>query len=56
MVTIPLIVGRIVNDDIMIYDFARMRHLLIIGAITSGKFAYINVLVASLLHHAFPED
>ncbi|MDR2812512.1 MAG: DNA translocase FtsK 4TM domain-containing protein [Puniceicoccales bacterium] len=54
--TIPIVLGRSVTGDPMIYDLAKMPHLLIAGATGSGKTVCINAIIASLLYHASPED
>ncbi|MDR2372348.1 MAG: DNA translocase FtsK [Puniceicoccales bacterium] len=53
---IPIVLGRSVTGDPMIYDLAKMPHLLIAGATGSGKTVCINAIIASLLYHASPED
>jgi S-DNA-T family DNA segregation ATPase FtsK/SpoIIIE len=53
---IPVVLGRSVTGDPMIYDLAKMPHLLIAGATGSGKTVCINAIIASLLYHASPED
>lgn len=53
---IPVVLGRGVTGEPMIYDLAKMPHLLIAGATGSGKTVCINAVIASLLYHASPED
>jgi S-DNA-T family DNA segregation ATPase FtsK/SpoIIIE len=53
---IPIVLGRGVTGEPMIYDLAKMPHLLIAGATGSGKTVCINAIIASLLYHASPED
>jgi S-DNA-T family DNA segregation ATPase FtsK/SpoIIIE len=53
---IPIVLGRGVTGEPMIYDLAKMPHLLIAGATGAGKTVCINAIVASLLYHASPED
>jgi S-DNA-T family DNA segregation ATPase FtsK/SpoIIIE len=53
---IPIVLGRSVTGEPMIYDLAKMPHLLIAGATGSGKTVCINAIIASLLYHASPED
>ncbi|MDR1303035.1 MAG: DNA translocase FtsK 4TM domain-containing protein [Puniceicoccales bacterium] len=54
--TIPIVLGRGVTGEPIIYDLAKMPHLLIAGATGSGKTVCINAIIASLLYHASPED
>lgn len=53
---IPMVLGRGVTGEPMIYDLAKMPHLLIAGATGAGKTVCINAIIASLLYHASPED
>ncbi|MDR2807042.1 MAG: DNA translocase FtsK 4TM domain-containing protein [Puniceicoccales bacterium] len=53
---IPLVLGRGVTGEPMIYDLAKMPHLLIAGTTGAGKTVCINAIIASLLYHASPED
>jgi DNA segregation ATPase FtsK/SpoIIIE-like protein len=53
---IPIVLGRGVTGEPMIYDLAKMPHLLIAGATGAGKTVCINAIIASLLYHASPAD
>ena len=53
---IPIVLGRGVTGEPIIYDLAKMPHLLIAGATGAGKTVCINTIIASLLFHSSPED
>ena len=54
--SLPLALGNDVSGQPIVGDLARMPHLLIAGATGQGKSVCINVLIASLLFQATPEQ
>lgn len=53
---IPLVLGKEVTGKPLVFDLAKMPHLLIAGSTGSGKTVCINTIIASLLYHASPQD
>ncbi len=53
---LPLALGNDVSGQSIVGDLTRMPHLLIAGATGQGKSVCINVLIASLLFQATPEQ
>jgi len=53
---LPLILGKDVNGDNMIFDLAKMPHLLIAGATGAGKSVCMNSILTGLLMKHSPED
>ncbi len=49
-------VGKDIGGEPVIFDIAKMPHVLIAGATGSGKSVSINTLIMSLLYKAHPED
>ncbi|OON95184.1 MAG: cell division protein FtsK [Candidatus Epulonipiscioides saccharophilum] len=49
-------VGKDISGAPVIFDIARMPHVLIAGATGSGKSVCINTLIASILYKASPRD
>jgi len=54
--SLPLALGNDVSGQPIVGDLARMPHLLIAGATGQGKSVCINVLIASLLFQATPNQ
>jgi S-DNA-T family DNA segregation ATPase FtsK/SpoIIIE len=53
---LPLILGKDVSGESMIYDLARMPHLLIAGATGAGKSVCMNSILTGLLMKHTPDD
>ncbi|HXF28706.1 MAG TPA: DNA translocase FtsK, partial [Chlamydiales bacterium] len=53
---IPMLLGKAVNGDILMYDLAKMPHCIIAGATGSGKSVCINSIVMSILMTARPDE
>lgn len=53
---LPLILGTDVNGEGMIYDLAKMPHLLIAGATGAGKSVCMNAILTGLLMKHSPDD
>ncbi|MCF7818781.1 MAG: DNA translocase FtsK [Kiritimatiellales bacterium] len=53
---LPLILGKDVNGDSMIYDLAKMPHLLIAGATGAGKSVCMNSILTGLLMKHSPDE
>ncbi|RKX46149.1 MAG: hypothetical protein DRP64_03655, partial [Verrucomicrobia bacterium] len=53
---LPLVLGKDVNGESMIYDLAKMPHLLIAGATGSGKSVCMNSILTGLLMKHSPDD
>lgn len=49
-------VGKDIGGKVIVFDIARMPHLLIAGATGSGKSVCINTLIMSILYKATPDD
>ena len=53
---LPIVIGKGFNDKIVIYDLAKMPHLIIGGNIGSGKSVVIESIIISLIFKTTPED
>ncbi|MEE9367621.1 MAG: DNA translocase FtsK [Pontiella sp.] len=53
---LPLILGKDVSGECMIYDLAKMPHLLIAGATGAGKSVCMNSILTGLLMKHSPDD
>ena len=53
---IPILLGRDIAGKVAMFDLAKAPHLLIAGAIGSGKNVCLNTLIMSLLFRFSPDD
>lgn len=53
---LPVILGRDIPGDEIIFDLARTPHLLIAGATGSGKSVCVNALICSVLYRHHPSE
>lgn len=53
---IAFAVGKDIGGKVIVFDIARMPHLLIAGATGSGKSVCINTLIISILYKANPDE
>lgn len=53
---LPIILGKSIDNELVVGDLARMPHLLIAGSTGSGKSVAINTVVGSLLYRFLPTE
>ncbi len=53
--TLPIVLGKTIANEVCIADLATMPHLLIAGATGAGKSVCINVIISSLLYACSPD-
>ena len=53
--TLPIVLGKTIANEVYIADLAAMPHLLIAGATGAGKSVCINVIISSLLYACKPD-
>lgn len=51
---LTIILGKTIDNEVLVADLARMPHLLIAGATGQGKSVGLNVLLASLIYKQHP--
>lgn len=54
--TLPLAIGRTIDNDVFVADLADMPHLLIAGATGQGKSVCLNVMLLSLMNKKTPDE
>jgi len=54
--SLPIILGKKINNENFIVDFASMPHLFIMGAIGQGKSVCIHSIIISLLYKKHPSQ
>lgn len=53
---LPIVIGRTISNEPMIFDLAKMPHLLVAGATGQGKSVGLNAILASLLYTKHPSE
>ncbi len=53
---VAFVLGKDISGEVRCADLTRMPHLLVAGATNSGKSVCLNVLIASLLYRARPDE
>jgi S-DNA-T family DNA segregation ATPase FtsK/SpoIIIE len=51
---LPIVMGRKINNEPMIFNLAKMPHLLMAGATGQGKSVGLNAIITSLLYKKHP--
>ena len=53
---LPVVIGRNIQNECIVFDLAKMPHLLVAGATGTGKSVGLNVILASLLYRKDPSQ
>jgi S-DNA-T family DNA segregation ATPase FtsK/SpoIIIE len=53
---LPLVLGKTMDNEVLILDLAKLPHLLIAGSTGQGKSIAINTMLASLLYKKHPAE
>ena len=53
---LPIGMGKTINNEIFVFDLAKMPHLLMAGATGQGKSVGLNAVLASLLYKKHPSQ
>ena len=53
---LPVALGRTINNEVFMFDLAKMPHLLVAGATGQGKSVGLNCVITSLLYKKHPAE
>ncbi len=53
---LPIVLGRTISNEALIFDLTKLPHLLVAGATGQGKSIGLNVVLASLLYTKHPAE
>ncbi len=53
---LPVVIGRTISNEPMMFDLAKMPHLLVAGATGQGKSVGLNAIITSLLYTKHPSE
>lgn len=53
---LPIVIGRNIQNECIVFDLAKMPHLLVAGATGTGKSVGLNVILTSLLYRKDPSQ
>jgi S-DNA-T family DNA segregation ATPase FtsK/SpoIIIE len=53
---LPIVLGKSITNEVVVYDLAKMPHLLIAGATGQGKSVGLNVILTSLIYKKHPAE
>jgi len=53
---LPVAMGKTISNETMIFDLAKMPHLLVAGATGQGKSVGLNAIITSLLYKKHPSE
>ncbi len=53
---LPVAIGKTISNETMIFDLAKMPHLLVAGATGQGKSVGLNAIITSLLYKKHPSE
>lgn len=53
---LPVAIGRTIDNQVYVFDLAKMPHLLVAGATGQGKSVGLNAIITSLLYRKHPSQ
>lgn len=53
---LPVAIGKTISNETLVFDLARMPHLLMAGATGQGKSVGLNAVLTSLLYKKHPAE